>query len=320
MSGPAGMLTAVAGATRGGRPVAVTGARDGSVKLWDVQGGGQLVDVPIAGHAVAVTAIGAALLDDGRSIVVTAGLDHTIRAWDTRSGEAVSEVLTGIDIRVTGLAVARVEGELVVVTCDGFAESRPRIWKLLDGAEIGPRLIGHRSSVPAIAVTDIHGVPVVVTGSADATVRLWNLRTHEPLGRPMTGHDAKIQSVATAEVGEVPVAVSGSSDHTVRVWNLDDHTPIGTLAGHSAAVVAVTTAVVAGRRIAVSASEDQTLRLWDLTDLRPIGGPLPTVGVVNAIAVIDASGPWLVAAGYGITAFPMATIGWTRPVTEMETR
>jgi WD40 repeat protein len=63
-----------------GRPVAVTGAEDGTVRVWDLQGRRLLGD-PLTEHkqevfAVRVTELG------GRTVAVTAGQDCQMRVWN----------------------------------------------------------------------------------------------------------------------------------------------------------------------------------------------------------------------------------------------
>jgi len=124
--------------------------------------------------------------------------------------------------------------------------------------------------------------------------------------------------VATSDINGVPVAISGSSDQTLRVWDLHSQTPIGSLAGHSGPVAAVAATVVDGRPVAISAGDDHTLRLWDMIDLRPIGVPLPTVDVVNGLAVIGVSRARIVTVGYGVAAFRICNVSSSSNETGLE--
>jgi WD40 repeat protein len=71
-------------------------------------------------------------------------------------------------------------------------------------------------------------------------------------------------------------------------------------------VVAVATATVGGRVLAISASEDESLRLWDLKTGEAVDDPLPTIGVVRAVATASSPDVLLVTAGYGVTTVQLA--------------
>ena len=58
-----------------GRPIAVTGSQDDTVRVWDLTTGTPLGD-PLTGHTDTVTAVAALLLPDGRPIAVTGSDDR----------------------------------------------------------------------------------------------------------------------------------------------------------------------------------------------------------------------------------------------------
>ncbi|MDX3230108.1 hypothetical protein [Streptomyces sp. ME19-01-6] len=64
----------------GGRTLAVTGAKDETVRLWDLAEGAA-VGAPLIGHRGGVEAVLTATLR-GRQVVLSAGRDGTIRGWD----------------------------------------------------------------------------------------------------------------------------------------------------------------------------------------------------------------------------------------------
>src|SRR5262249_3242314 len=77
-------VTAVAVGALAGRPIAVSGGTDQTVRVWDLEEAGPLGE-PLVGHegwvnAVAVETIG------GRSIAVSGGDDNTVRMWDLSAG------------------------------------------------------------------------------------------------------------------------------------------------------------------------------------------------------------------------------------------
>ncbi|MBN6056884.1 hypothetical protein JYK22_33465, partial [Nonomuraea sp. RK-328] len=63
-----------------GGPVAVTGAEDGTVRVWDLRGR-RLLGEPLTGNDREVFAVRVTELD-GRTVAVTAGRDGRMRVWD----------------------------------------------------------------------------------------------------------------------------------------------------------------------------------------------------------------------------------------------
>jgi WD40 repeat protein len=92
----------------GGRPIALTGSRDQTARLWDVATGAELAT--LTGHTdyVNAVALGEA---GGRPIALTASRDQTVRIWDAITGalldlvEVPGEVLE-LDFSAGRLAVA----------------------------------------------------------------------------------------------------------------------------------------------------------------------------------------------------------------------
>ena len=71
LTGHTGTVAAVAALLLpDGRPIAVTGSYDDTVRVWDLTTGTPLGD-PLTGHTSTVAAVAALLLPDGRPIAVT---------------------------------------------------------------------------------------------------------------------------------------------------------------------------------------------------------------------------------------------------------
>jgi WD40 repeat protein len=73
-------VNAVACTLLDGRPIAVTGSRDGTVRIWDVATGRQIGNA-LPSRAGAVNAVATTVLD-GRPVAVTGSSDGTVRIWD----------------------------------------------------------------------------------------------------------------------------------------------------------------------------------------------------------------------------------------------
>jgi WD40 repeat protein len=77
-------VTAVATTLLDGRPIAVTGSHDATVRVWDLTTGTPIGD-PLTGHTDVVGAVATIVLD-GRPIALTASHDSTLRVWDLLAG------------------------------------------------------------------------------------------------------------------------------------------------------------------------------------------------------------------------------------------
>ncbi|MFJ8743265.1 AAA family ATPase [Embleya sp. NPDC127516] len=289
MTGHTDLVVAVACSVVGGRPVAVTGSNDRTVRVWDLTTGTPLGE-PVIGHTGAVVAIACTVLG-GRPVAVTGSKDATMRVWDLTTGAPVGEpLLAGHTGGVVAIACTVVAGRPVVVT--GSNDTTVRVWDPTTGTPLGEPLTGHISTVVAIACTAINARPVAVTGSHDATVRVWDLTTGTALGEPLTGHTDWVRAVACTLVDGRPVAVTGSDDRTVRIWDLTTGTSLGEpLTGHTGAVRTVACTVIDGRPVAVTGSDDDTVRIWDLTTRTPLGEALTGhTGAVIAVGCTKLEG------------------------------
>ncbi|RZU48342.1 WD40 repeat protein [Krasilnikovia cinnamomea] len=283
LTGHTGAVLCVAVGQRDGVDVAVTGADDRELRVWDLTSG-EPIGPPLRGHTAGVTAVAVGRIDD-RTVVVSGSDDRTVRLWDLGTGAPIGEPLTGHTGGVHALALGTWARRtwLVSVGHDGTV----RRWDPRTGRPDGPPMTGHTGPVTALALGELDGSPIAVTGGHDTTVRVWDLAAGTALGKPISGHTAPVTAIAFETRDGVPTAVSASLDHTIRRWNVGTHSPVGTpLEGHAEAVTGVALAELDGYPVAISSSADRTLMLWDLTTGAAVGEPLTghTRGV-SAVAV-----------------------------------
>ncbi|MFD6550338.1 SAV_2336 N-terminal domain-related protein, partial [Streptomyces sp. NPDC058398] len=112
--GDHGLAAAVACTVVQGRPVAVTGHRDGRVVLLDLAEN-RTLGVPLTGHTGSVVAVACTDVD-GRPLAVTGGNDGTVRLWDLAAGRQVGAPLAGHVRPVTAVDCAVFDGRPVAVT------------------------------------------------------------------------------------------------------------------------------------------------------------------------------------------------------------
>jgi WD40 repeat protein len=172
-AGHRGEIHAVATAEVDGRPVAVTGGADGTVRLWDVATGAELDNQP-AQYPTSGMAIGTV---DGRPVAAVSRYFEPLLLWDLASRETLPTEAFGMRIYshvVVGLV--EVDGRSILVTVANHETVRG--WDVLGGEEAGVGSgIGDAPQVTAVAVGVRSGRPVAVVGRADATVHLLDLRS-----------------------------------------------------------------------------------------------------------------------------------------------
>ena len=136
-----------------------SGARDNTIRLWDVTAGAETAR--LVGHSGWVAAL--CVLPDGR--LASGSWDNTIRLWDVKAGAETAR-LEGHSDYVTALCVLP-DGRLA----SGARDSTIRLWDVTAGAETA-RLEGHSGTVVALCVLPDGRL---ASGAYDYTIRLWDV-------------------------------------------------------------------------------------------------------------------------------------------------
>ncbi|GAA0410467.1 hypothetical protein Acor_14160 [Acrocarpospora corrugata] len=284
-AGHTGEVLALATATAGELPVAVSAGRDGTVRLSDVRTGAAVGRARTVG-ALSISAVALGDLG-GRQVLVCGGYGRGLWLSDLVTGRAIG--FGGRPGDVLALAVASREGQPVVVTAGQHAV------QVIDLAT-GEVLLAVGGGASDVAMSRMGGREIIVTAALDGMVHRWDARTGEAVGRPFAAPGSRL---ALAEVNGRPVVVSGAPDNTLRVLDLETGAPVGEpYPGHTDRISAVATTVLDGRPLAVTGSWDGTVRVWDLGSGRPLGGPLSgPEGWVTSVAVTEVDGVPLLVAG-----------------------
>jgi hypothetical protein len=78
-----------------GRPIALSGSADGTLRVWDLANGAQQSE-PLIGHDGGVLSVALGELH-GQGIALSGGVDRTVRVWDLTTGAQRGEPFTGHD-------------------------------------------------------------------------------------------------------------------------------------------------------------------------------------------------------------------------------
>jgi WD40 repeat protein len=244
LEGHSDWIRAVAVSADGSR--ILSGASDGTVRLWDLRKG--VTSRVLQSDVGSVESV--ALTPDGRwaAVCERAGL---LNVWNLESGAAPIVLSAQNTLRAVALTP---DGRRAV---SGADDGTVRVWDLAKAAastaESTP--MGH---VRNVAVTP-NGKMAVTSGPGHA------LQLHDLMNDTTTAlleSDITPQAVAVTPDGRW--VVCGGDDPTLRVWDLASGGPPTLLEGHTEPVYCVAISPD-GRRI-VSSGEDQTLRVWDIVD------------------------------------------------------
>jgi WD40 repeat protein len=240
----------------------VSGSRDNTVRLWDIQG--NPVGQPFQGHedyvnSVAISPVRAAFSEGVGKLIVSGSRDNTVRLWDIQ-GNPVGQPFQGHESSVNSVAFSP-DGKMIA---SGSTDKTVRLWDI-QGNPVGQPFQGHESFVSSVAFSP--DGKLIVSGSGDKTVRLWDIQGN-PVGQPFQGHESYVNSVAFSPDGKL--IVSGSGDKTVRLWESEGNRVGQPFQGHEDWVTSV--AFSPDGKLIVSGSLDNTVRLWDIQGNR-VGQP-----------------------------------------------
>lgn len=239
-----------------------TGARDGTLALWNPSSGAQVGK--LGGHNAAILDL--AFAPDGH-LLASAAADGSVRLWSPTERTMVAG-LAGHRAAVTSLAFAP-DGAMVY---GAAADGSVRAWFVADGQ---PALAfdGHERGATFAAVTS---PGLVVTAGADGHLRSWRLGGARALLAPaeLTG------AIAFSPDGAVVAA--GAVDHRVHRFRLETGQPLPALAGHTADVGGI--AFSPDGALIATAGDDGSARLWRTADGQPLSSLLGHKGPVEAVA------------------------------------
>ena len=214
-------VTAIAAAPVDGVATALTGGRDGQIRLWDLAQSQEIGALRHAEGDVVVTALATAVLNSGETIAVSGASDGTVRAWNLARRAPLSISLAGIENAGEALAVADGRDGPIGIYRTG---KHLRAWDLHAGRPIGPQVLA--VGADPVTVTIRNGQVLIACAQRDQTgiVRVWDAVTGQPVGATVRLTDSRTNALAIAWVGDrLLVAVAGQD---VQGWDMLTGQPV----------------------------------------------------------------------------------------------
>ena len=305
-TGHTGIVTSVAFSPDGN--YAVSGSRDGTIKLWEISTGREVRS--FLGHAHLVSSV--AFSPDGRYIISGSS---SLNLWEVSTGRNIHSFAPGMGA-FTSVAFSP-DGYYVLA---GRPEGTIGLWSVANLKEMHS-FSGHTDVVTSVAFSP--DGRYAVSGSADTTIRLWYVSTgKEERSLSVRGHKVPVYSVAFSPDGKYVIAdpngknltlwsvatgrevrslsgnpggvrsvtfgpdgehvLAGCSDKTLNLWELRTGRRIFSLPGHTGGVTSV--AFSPDGRYALSGSEDRTLKLWDLLARKEARSFAGSVSMATSVA------------------------------------
>jgi WD40 repeat protein len=284
-------LSAAAFGTVHGRPVAVTGGGDGTVRCWDAATG-QPLGPPATGHGGAVTAVVLGAVA-GSPVVVSGGADGTVRRWDAARLTPVGDPIAGHAGPVTALACLSVDSHPTVVS--GGADRTVRFWDLSGPAPVEAYRLYASGQIDALAAGFPQDAPVLLVAARAARLTCYDLSGGYPLPGPPGPDRGPVRAVAAGDVADRPVVAVGGGTAAFETANrntdpdalfgragvadvLDLATGalVASVTGHDREVGAVALGR-AGASTVLATAGVGAIRLWDAATGTAVAGPLPDI-------------------------------------------
>jgi WD40 repeat protein len=183
----------------------LSGSKDGTVRLWDLQTCKELVQME--GHAG--PAWGVAFAPDGKQ-ALAAGQTGCLALYDATTGKKLREMPRHPQpVRAVAFTP---DGRRALSGC---YDHLLRLWDLDTGTELRS-FKGHIAGIMAVACSPDGKRAVTGGGQLDSSVRIWDLETGKVL-RVLRGHTERVMGVAFTPDGKK--VVSSAWDSTVRIWD-----------------------------------------------------------------------------------------------------
>lgn len=239
---------------------ALSGSRDGSVKVWDLAAAGRCC-LTLGRYGDEV--LSACSCGEARNLAACACYSGIIRVWDISAATDVTAAAAAGPGAGSGAGGARATA----------AQSNGH-----NGGGGGVAFLeGHQG--PVVSLSSSYDGRLLCSASADGTARLWDLRGSQRRCVRLLQHKGTVWSACLD--GRGGTSVTGCADGAVRVWDVGSGRCSSELRGHEES--AVTAQVDSAGAAALSLGWDKaqssggcSIRLWDLSQGQQAREHLPS--------------------------------------------
>lgn len=294
-------VSAITATEVGGRWLVISGSRDATIRVWELETRTQVGDPIETGGSVGELAV----TEVAGQAVVVAGVGGSVQVWDLESRELLHDFeRSASTANVASLAVGELDGRPIVAV--GRSSQQLQLGDLETGSWIAGRDSPNEFDTlddccrgSRVAIGEMSGLPVLVSGGNPSAVSVWDLATLERISGPADGQDGLHQTVATAELDDQLLVISGSSDETIQLWDAETGDPVGDpWVGHTNWVTSLAVFDLDGRPVVASGGgTDGTVRVWELPTGTPVAEPIDTDAWVSSMAVAILDGDPVVVTG-----------------------
>lgn len=223
----------------------VTAGRDGSLRLWDLDGVPRAKILGQYPHELNFVAVA----PDGVTLA-TGSDDGSVVLWNLATGRELKHFNGHASMVLCG-AISPDGGQLATAGSDNVI----RLWTL-PGCEPVAKLTGHTSSIESLVYLP-NGKSLVSTGQ-DRSLRIWDLSTNS--GSVLGTHLIPPLCVACSNDGQS--LATGCEDGNIYIWDIAAQGPRRRLSGHTDAAQSV--AFSPDNTRLASTGRDGTIRVWDV--------------------------------------------------------
>lgn len=185
----------------GNREAFLVSSGDISVRIWDIERGGEVA--ALEGHSKWVQCVAST-----SQYLFSASFDSTIRVYRAED-YGLETVLEGHQGEVACL-LAYEQGDIVA---SGSWDCLIKVWSLTTLKEICT-FVGHTKAVDCLAL--LKGKKLLVSGASDGLIKVWSLASCSEIAT-LTGHQKGVLCLSMSLSEQF--FLSASYDHSLKAWN-----------------------------------------------------------------------------------------------------